>query len=665
MSDFIIEPLLITLHHNLETNSKPVELTSDIFMFDSETSTLPFNKYPFLCSNAKLNIKTIEILEHKKRVEVFFNFDVFKTNLLQIDASTAAEKANTIIKYNIDVMLSFLFPISLPVYKKIKYASKPNDIVSFFEAVVKIAEPYISRKPNNEMTNIKINGETCAVDAAIVLDTLDKNPAYFQTQLLTKKYVTTLLPAAMKVWKDSYVSKLQQNNINDAYYKDATTFANNVIAYTKKLDIANLKETIDTYRTTYNLNTKFENTTINGTNLNVNKIMGLGYMLTTILTSLKNNTAEQAFGLSGIDFRKNSEFNFRQSTAIIETLRQNYYPIRESTNQNIVKIFKADTDIIDIFKLYKCITESSKPENLVLIDRINIGDGKMDTPKYNINLRILVAEGQVTTDLVDLLECYYSNSAIGSELEKNKLGLRNPRAVNLKERVAKISEQRKKTKGNNKPQAQAQVRAQTQAQAQAQAQGQEQGLAQAQAQQQQQQQISKPEDTSLISMYFNTIGIEKSKPIQEKDFIDYVVNKDLKKYFGKKFDEKLIESLNTINKDFIDFLNKVIEYKNKNANDINQNTNETYGQEYMSLYTSLASKLKAASKIFDTKMGTNKTSDEIFKLQNEKKKIQIMLDIVNYIHTKEMQAFHSTQKGGKRTRKYRGKKRRQRRTLRK
>ncbi len=661
MNDFIIEPLLITLHHNLETNSKPVELTSDIFVFDSATSTLPFNKYPFLCSNAKLNIKTIEILEHKKRVEVFFNFDVFKTNLLKIDVTGAAEETNTIIKYNIDVMLSFLFPISLPVYKKIKYASKPNDNISFFEAVVELTEPYISRKRKNEMTNLKINGETCAIDAAIVLDTLDKNPAYFQTQMWAKKYVTTLLPTAMKVWQDSYVSKLKDKQ---TYYENANKLANAVIANTTKLNIDELKEAIEKYRKTYNLNTEYnDKTPVNGTNLTIKNIMGLGYMLTTILTFLKNNTAEQKFGFSSNDFRAKSEFNFRQSTAIIETLRQNYYPIRQSTNPAIVKIFEEDTGIIDIFELYKCITESSKSENLVLIDKINIGDGKIDTPKYNINLRISVAEGQVTNDIVDLLECYYSNSAIGSELEQKKLGLRNPRAVNLKERVAKISEQRKKTKGNNKPQAQVQAQAQTQAQ------GQEQGLAQAQAQAQQQQQVSKPEDTSLISMYFNKMGAEQRRTIQEKDFIDYVVNKDLKKYFekifGKKFDEKLIESLNTINKDFIDFLNKVIEYKNKNANDINQNTNETYGQEYMSLYTSLASKLKSASKIFDTKMGTNKTPDEIFKLQNEKKKIQIMLDIVNHIHTKEMQAFHPTQKGGKRTRKYRGKKRRQQRTLRK
>lgn len=663
MNDFIIEPLLITLHHNLETNSKPVELTSDIFVFDSATSTLPFNKYPFLCSNAKLNIKTIEILEHKKRVEVFFNFDVFKTNLLKIDASTAAEKANTIIKYNIDVMLSFLFPISLPVYKKIKYASKPNDIVSFFEAVVKLTEPYISRKPNNEITNLKINGETCAVDAAIVLDTLDKNPAYFQTQLLTKKYITTLLPAAIKVWQDSYVSKLSKDN-NNKYKDDANKLADEVIKHTTKLDIDKLKAAIETYRNEYTKpNSNGSSTTIDST---AKTIMGLGYMLTTILTSLKNNIAEQKFGLSSNDFRAKSEFNFRQSTAIIETLRQNYYPIRQSTNPAIVKIFEEDTGIIDIFELYKCITESSKPENLVLIDKINIGDGKIDTPKYNINLRILVAEGQVTNDMVDLLECYYSNSVIGSELEQKKLGLRNPRAVNLKERVAKISEQRKKTKGNNKPQAQAQAQAKTQTQAQ----GQEQGLAQAPAPAQQQQ-VSKPEDTSLVLIYFNKMGAEQRGTIQEKEFIDYVVNKDLKKYFekifGKKFDEKLIESLNTINKDFIDFLNKVNEYKNnKNANDIDPKTNETYGQKYMSLYTSLESNLTAAIKILNTKINPNtNTSDEINRLTNLQKKIKIMLKIVNYIHTKEMQAFHPTQNGGKRTRKYRGRKRRQRRTLRK
>lgn len=178
-----IQPMQIIINTNYLAK-RPIPLTSDLFEFPYLTEKPSgLEKYPLISTNVKYDAARMTRLSHPERVQIFFNF----SSLIQFVSELTiedADKINDVLKHNTQFMLEMLFPITFPVIKKMKVASKPEFAMSIFYA----AEKKVAYQKYNSY--LKLDGKMCTVDEIRFTDTFDTNPVYVKLYDLAKDFLT-------------------------------------------------------------------------------------------------------------------------------------------------------------------------------------------------------------------------------------------------------------------------------------------------------------------------------------------------------------------------------------------------------------------------------------------------------------------------------------------
>lgn len=176
-----IQPLQIIMNTNYLAKSQ-FPLTSDLFEFPYLTDK-PSNleKYPLISTNVKYDDSRIRFLTHVERFQIVFSMPRLLQFISDLPIEDESQKSD-VLKHNTEFMLEMLFPISYPVIKKLKMASKNEFSISLVDAIVKEAA---YQKFN---TYLKLDGKSCTVDEIRFMDTFGANPIYVKLYDLAKDY---------------------------------------------------------------------------------------------------------------------------------------------------------------------------------------------------------------------------------------------------------------------------------------------------------------------------------------------------------------------------------------------------------------------------------------------------------------------------------------------
>jgi hypothetical protein len=178
-----IQPMQIIINTNYLAK-RPIPLTSDLFEFPYLTEKPSgLEKYPLISTNVKYDDERMTRLSHPERVQIFFNF----SSLIQFVSELTiedADKINDVLKHNTQFMLEMLFPITFPIIKKMKVASKPEFAMSILYA----GEKKVAYQKYNSY--LKLDGKMCTVDEIRFTDTFNTNPVYVKLYDLVKDFLT-------------------------------------------------------------------------------------------------------------------------------------------------------------------------------------------------------------------------------------------------------------------------------------------------------------------------------------------------------------------------------------------------------------------------------------------------------------------------------------------
>ena len=200
-----IQPLQIIMNTNYLAKPQ-FPLTSDLFEFPY-LSNKPSNleKYPLISTNVKYDASRIRFLTHVERFQIVFGMSRLLQFISELPIEDDSQKSE-VIKHNAEFMLDMLFPISYPVIKQLKLASKNKFSMSAFDALSKEVAY------NKFNTYLKLDGKSCTVDEIRFMDTFGANPIYVKLYDLAKDYLMKR-DAAIPVLSADINTRLNEFNI--------------------------------------------------------------------------------------------------------------------------------------------------------------------------------------------------------------------------------------------------------------------------------------------------------------------------------------------------------------------------------------------------------------------------------------------------------------------
>lgn len=458
-----IQRIKITLHTNLpDTSNATFDLTRKnlLFPYLDNKSLLKFENYPLLCTNAKYVEDKLSSMLFHKRYEVFFNWSSFTKFIENIDVSTDIDinKRKEIIEHNVKIMIKYLFPVSYPAYRSVKYISDPNSNFNIVDSALSVF------KTRTENLYLNVNSKDYTVDEVTVLDTLDSNPSYMGLRNQLNEYFIKLPDATKYVEKmlDKELANktFQTGALRDTaskfveLYKNESTDSKIILEYFNFINsgVIGKLSTDDSIETTANIQKKD----------NFLKAARLAIMIKTMYQKPQNTILDNKFSLSSIDYNQ-KEIIFRGPNGIVDSLKDYYYPERISLNQDIAKCFDMFADSADsnIQELYETTDEFRKVIDMEELQKLlndkteafvdNIKIGTRDTqPRYQVNLRVSLTEGVIVDPNWHSVKCDYNNNKIGAKINQNYYKLPNPEMVDLKGSIEKYEKSAEKTKGKGK-----------------------------------------------------------------------------------------------------------------------------------------------------------------------------------------------------------------------
>lgn len=174
-------PLKIMLNTN---NGDAVELKSNMFIFETDTTKTISGDGPYICTNVNYAKTVLQPLTHRERVEIFMNKDKFLdfciTSKSKKGIAPEDDKKETdeIIQNNIFIMLNAIFPTQFPL----------NDNVESMLPEYELNEGIFVQftKPKYQTyLNIK---KPSTVTRTVWINVMGYNPVYIKLYDLVKKY---------------------------------------------------------------------------------------------------------------------------------------------------------------------------------------------------------------------------------------------------------------------------------------------------------------------------------------------------------------------------------------------------------------------------------------------------------------------------------------------
>ena len=200
-----IQPLQIIMNTNYLAKSQ-FPLTSNLFEFPY-LSNAPSNleKYPLISTNVKYDASRIRFLTHVERFQIVFGMSRLLQFISDLPIEDDSQKSE-VLKHNVEFMLDMLFPMSYPVAKQLKMASKHKFSMSVFDALSKEVTY------NKFNTYLKLDGKSCTVDEIRFMDTFGANPIYVKLYDLAKDYLMKR-DAAIPVLSVDINTRLNEFNV--------------------------------------------------------------------------------------------------------------------------------------------------------------------------------------------------------------------------------------------------------------------------------------------------------------------------------------------------------------------------------------------------------------------------------------------------------------------
>jgi hypothetical protein len=200
-----IQPLQIIMNTNYLAKSQ-FPLTSNLFEFPY-LSNKPSNleKYPLISTNVKYDASRIRFLTHVERFQIAFSVSRLLQFISELPIEDDSQKSE-VLKHNTEFLLDMLFPMSYPVAKQLKLASKHKFSMSVFDAIKKEAA---YQKFN---TYLKLDDKSCTVDEIRFMDTFGANPIYVKLYDLAKDYLMKR-DAAIPVLSADINTRLNEFNV--------------------------------------------------------------------------------------------------------------------------------------------------------------------------------------------------------------------------------------------------------------------------------------------------------------------------------------------------------------------------------------------------------------------------------------------------------------------
>jgi hypothetical protein len=211
----------VSLKIMLNTNNgDAVELKSNMFIFETDTTKTISGDGPYICTNVNYAKTVLQPLTHRERVEIFMNKDKFLdfciTSKSKKGIAPEDDKKETdeIIQNNIFIMLNAMFPTQFPI----------KDSVESMSSDYKLDESIFVQftKPSYQAyLNIK---KPSTVTRAVWINLMKYHPEYIKLFGLVKKYFKKMYQYYIKVFETGENTNLGLiNDTNDTTNKSLFT----------------------------------------------------------------------------------------------------------------------------------------------------------------------------------------------------------------------------------------------------------------------------------------------------------------------------------------------------------------------------------------------------------------------------------------------------------
>jgi hypothetical protein len=424
-----------------------VMLTSSLLEYNPKRK-LPLEEYPWFSPNVTYSKNEIMKMPYYKRIELFFNTQKFKKNILALwngIKDTNVEQQTRREINNVDVFISAILPTSYPV------ANNYEKSYDFFDSGNNIFSSILSSFSKSEFSHLKINQKMYTVVGVILRNDVFNHPFYssFLQELanVEQHAVVDEDKGGFQTFYDDHVKKNTKlwgsfttaTKPTRTPYKDEfeifqifdTSIKINDLLGTNPPDTVS-QDNIEKFQNWFNYlnehsssiggldkaNVSFSD--INKLKLIVNEFGKLWIKKRALeyITSKKFDFSSEGKREKEIrEYIEKINPSFRKFSDMILDLQKN----RLIENKSMKEIIKKK-DIKELTQLIKCRTDQSKcaeclDKNLIYVglDRIKSKESAFTT--IEICLMVNLIEGNINSENYKKIKCSYLDKSLGSLFE--------------------------------------------------------------------------------------------------------------------------------------------------------------------------------------------------------------------------------------------------------
>jgi len=429
-----------------------VMLTSSILEYNPKRK-LHLEEYPWFSPNVTYPRDVIMGMPYHKRIELFFNTQKFKKNILSLwngIKDTNEERQTTRENNNIDVFISAILPTSYPV------ANNYEKSYDFFDSENNIFSSILSSFSKSEFSHLKINQKIYTVAGIILRNDVFNHPYYslFLQELANVEQhdVVEEDKGGFQKFYEDHVKKNTQlwnaftseNKPKRNPYKDEfeifqmfeTLMKINELLKTNQTDPLSLENTEKLQDLFNYLNEHstsiggLDKTNVSFSNINKLKLIVREFGKLWIKKRAIEYITSKNFDLSNEGKREKEirEYvekinpSFRKFSDMILDLQKN----RLIENKSMKEIIKKK-NIKELSQLIKCRADPSECAECLEKDLIHVGLDRIKSKESGFNtieacLMVNLIEGNINSENYQKIKCSYLDKSLGS-LFKN---LMNP-----------------------------------------------------------------------------------------------------------------------------------------------------------------------------------------------------------------------------------------------